>query len=290
MTTTDHLPERATASSTLAIRSDQSAWTPEQRHALAQLGCEDASDTELAVFFHQSVRTGLDPFAKQIYLVGRYDKRAGRKVHTIQTGIDGYRLIAMRTGKYDGADGPFFCGPDGVWSDVWLGSTPPAAAKVTVFRKDAARGFTAVAMWTEYAQVNQQGQPTAMWARMPGVMLAKCAEALALRKAFPQDLSGIYTAEEMSQADSESVIHIPATTPAPSVPEGMVDRSSAVTQLIAVCDGDSARAQKLWGEAGLPGRDAQWVDAVAFEDLITLATPIEDDDVIDAEVVDGEDA
>jgi hypothetical protein len=97
-----------------------------------------------------------------------------------------------------------WCGEDGQWRDVWLGSTPPSAAKVVVLRDG--QPFSAVALWSEFVQTvkdKQTGQqvPNSMWSSMPVNQLAKCAEALALRKAFPQDLAGIYTDDEMGQAD-----------------------------------------------------------------------------------------
>lgn len=154
-----------------------------------------ASDNELRLFLYQCERTGLDPLAKQIYSI----KRGGKMV--TQVGIDGARLVAQRTGRYAGQDGPYWCGDDGQWVDVWLSKAAPRAAKVNVYLLGVQRGTPGVAHWDEYVQI-YQGQPTDMWKRMPALMLAKCAEMLALRKAFPQELSGLYTQEEMGQADN----------------------------------------------------------------------------------------
>lgn len=203
MTATTEIAVRAAGH--LTVAPDQTAWTPDQELVLRQAGVDnDVTPAELTGFLHLTQRTGLDPFSRQIYLIGRQDKRAGRKVFTPQTGIDGYRIIAQRTAERTGAplsyDDTLWCGEDGVWSDVWLSKKPPLAAKVTVYR--GASRFSAVALYGEYVQTKFGGDPTAMWARMPAVMLAKCAESLALRKAFPHDLAGVYTAEEMGQADN----------------------------------------------------------------------------------------
>jgi phage recombination protein Bet len=163
----------------------------EQIDLIKRTVANGATDNELKLFLYQCERTGLDPLAKQIYSI----KRAGKMV--TQIGIDGARLVAQRTGRYAGQDGPYWCGDDGVWKDVWLSEKHPQAAKVNVFLMDVDRGTPGVAHWKEYAPANSD-----MWRKMPALMLAKCAEMLALRKAFPQELSGLYTAEEMSQADS----------------------------------------------------------------------------------------
>jgi phage recombination protein Bet len=196
-----------------AIRAEQTEWTGQQKAALEAIGIGKAPMAQQQLFLAQCQRTGLDPFSRQIHMLERRSRTKDGKWETrwtIQTGIDGYRLIAERTGRWEGTSEPQWCGEDGKWRDVWTSQDPPHAARVLVYKRGFRMPVVGLAMFAEY----DQGQ--ALWKTKPAHMIAKVAEAQALRKAFPQDMSGIYIAEEVDAGHDRSVstahLHRPKVT------------------------------------------------------------------------------
>jgi len=197
---------------TIAERTEPTVhWSDDQVHILRTELFKDLNAGQLALFAQVCRRTGLDPFAKQIYAIIR-----GGKL-TIQTSIDGYRLTAQRSGRYNGQTPPEWY--DGErWVDVWLDAAYPKAARIGVYIAGAEQPTWGVATWGEYApDDNTLAKPAgAMWRKMPALMLVKCAEALALRKAFPAELAGVYTDDEMQGSAAAAV---EATSDEPLTPE-----------------------------------------------------------------------
>lgn len=200
--------------------------------------CKGSTDDEFDIFVNVCQRTQLDPFARQIYATTRkikkYDGTWGQKLE-IQSSIDGFRVVAERSGSYEGQTAPLWCGGDGQWRDVWLSKDMPSACKIGVYRSNFKEPLVAIARFESYAQYTKTqagGQALGhMWAKMPDLMIAKCAEALALRKAFPQDLSGLYTSDEMSQAsnpDPEPHDDKPAMSPTKPLPAGSYQEANTV--------------------------------------------------------------
>jgi phage recombination protein Bet len=166
-----------------------------------ELYCKNLTDDETKLFLAVCQRSGLDPTAKQVYAVKRRDWKLGRDVMTIQTSIDGYRLIAERTGRY----APGSKKSEYEYDDK--GNLISATVYVRKLTKDGTwHDVPTTAFYDEYVQTfkdKQTGEdkPTTFWEKMKRNQLAKCAESLGIRKCFPQELSGIYTKDEMDQTD-----------------------------------------------------------------------------------------
>ena len=196
------------------------------------------TDDELLAFFAQCERTQLDPWSRQIYTIKRTQYVNGSSVEKAMTqvSIDGLRLQAERSGKYLGQNGPWWCGTDGKWVDVWVKPMNELmAAKVGIFRAGYPEPVWGVARFDAYAVTKKSGELTAMWLKMGDVMIAKCAEALGLRKARPAELSNLYTTEEMGQADN----------PTQSAPAAAPKADDMVAKLQASVDANAAAAEAI---------------------------------------------
>lgn len=175
-------------------------FTEEQRRIIRDTFLNGASESEAAVLMELARVRRLNPITRQIHFVKRWDSRKKAEVWSPQVGIDGFRSLAERTGLYDGQDEPEF---------EYDKSGHMKLCRVRVYRKDWSRPCVGVAHFSEYVQTTKEGGATQMWATKPHVMLAKCAEALAIRKAFPEDTSGLYAPEEMGSEERD-------VTPPPS--------------------------------------------------------------------------
>ncbi len=193
----------------ITAHTEAQSFDNKQMSLLRDTICKGATPDEFQMFAHVCKKTGLDPFMKQVFPVKRWDAKLRREVMTIQTSIDGYRLIADRTGRYAPGREPTFV-------EKADGTLVSATAYV---KKQTCDGtwheVAATAYYEEYCQrfadkATGEMRPTKFWADMPHSQTAKCAESLALRKAFPAEMSGIYTKEEMQQSESVEVLTAPA--------------------------------------------------------------------------------
>lgn len=253
---------------TTEIVPGQVGFNSVQKAMLAQLGLSDAPEGDLLLFSHVCQKSGLDPFRKEIYMIGRntqlsryvpnsdgdgqHKEIRWETVYTIQTGIQGFRKrsreIADTKDVRLGFNGPYWCGEDGKWTEVWPEKTPPVAAKYVVFRDG--EPVPAVCHFDEYVQTVGTGadrKPNSMWASMPRNQIAKCAEAAALQRAFPDELSGllledaaIHTVVDESGDDVEQ----PKKRRGGKGVGGLADRAAA------------AERRTVEGEVVEPGQDA----------------------------------
>lgn len=203
----------------------------------------DLNRDELHLFLAVAARLGLDPFTRQIHAVK--DRKSGR--FFVHVGIDGRRAIAQRTGLVDGTNGPYWCGPDAEWRDVWLSPEPPAAAMFEVFKKGCARPFRGVARLQSFRGTGPN------WSERPDHQLAKVAEDHAWRKAFPFEMGGLptYVPEHDAGSDDEPLTngaveaeyrHIDQET-------GEVAETNVPPEASAATDGDSPARVKAPPEA-----------------------------------------
>jgi phage recombination protein Bet len=283
-----------TGSAVAALPSsgDQASWTAAEAALVEASGLvyKDGKNGPMKLaprpvveaFLQQCMRTGLDPIARQIYCIKR-----GAKWQT-QVSIDGARLVAQRTGEYEGQPRTLWSNDGETWTPAWVATAEhpyPAFAEAGVFRTGHREPMRVVARWDSYAVFEDvwennrktgEKQLSSMWAKMPDLMLAKVAEMLALRKAFPQDLSGLYSTEEMQQADRtqrapeqpvQGQVALVATPVEPS--EDWFARAAEVSSK------DEANA--LWRSIPKPERSDAIQAAIAarLQQLVEAETPAE---------------
>lgn len=190
-------------------------FSPEQEKMIRDTFLSGASPQDAEVMLEIARIRGLSPITKQIHFVKRMkwnaDLQRKEAVWIPQVGIDGFRSLSERTGLYDGQDEPEF---------EYDSKGKILLCKVRVYRKDISRAFVGVAHFSEYVQTKADGQPNETWASKPHVMLAKCAEAMAHRKAFPETNGDLYAPEENAGEERESVAHPPP--PARAAPPPLV--------------------------------------------------------------------
>jgi phage recombination protein Bet len=289
------------AATALAIQPGQISWDITQLAALDQLGLKDASDGDRSVFLHVSQRTGLDPFARQIYMIPRREKVPGtrdnwRTKWTIQTGIEGWRVIRDRAERRYGVRGTLsratWYDGDGNEHRVWVRPDPPAACELTYTVKDSdgtETPYTSVLQFREYAQTSTDGQLIAQWGTKKSHMLEKCTEADVYRKAFPQDFSGIYLDDAMPPQQEPGTPARPSgrvttaevldrTDHAPAEPasdEGAKEEAPAEDQPGSVSDDQLKKLHTILTGLGFTGddREAKLVTAEVITGRAPLTGP-----------------
>lgn len=201
--------------SNVAPLPSRSAFSDAQLRLIRQTVAADTNPAEFDLFIAAAQHAGLDPFRKQISAIVFSKNNAAKRKMSIITTIDGFRVIAERTRRYRPDDMP----PAFVMDEALRGPENPAgivSVSVKVYKRDDdGHWFPCIgeAYWSEFAPIEDEwvdaeggrrrsGKKSVSgnWARMPRVMLAKCAEAQALRRAFPDAFSGLYAEDEMERA------------------------------------------------------------------------------------------
>lgn len=197
------------------ITAEAARFSQDQKDLIKSVLFKGASDLEIEFYWNVAERLGLDPFKRQIHAMKRWDSATEKDVMQFMVSIEGLRSIASRCKTHDG-------------KDAYAGSTKPKfvfkgddldSAEVTVYRivQGEPREFTAEVFYTECVQtkgvwawnVQQQKkiktgeEPNSMWKKRPRGQLGKCAEAAALRKAFPEQTGGVYIEDEVPDHDDD---------------------------------------------------------------------------------------
>ena len=215
--------------------------TQEQRAVIKSVIFPDATDPELDLYIYHCQRKGVHPMDKLIHPI----KRAGKV--SFQASIDYLRSESETAGDYRGMKQPVY---------EYDSSDRLESATITVIREinGVEIEFTATAYWNEFVP----GAPNDfMWKKMPKHMLAKCAEALARRQAWPKKLADLYTPEEMAQADN------PRTA--------VQNKSAARTETIKPAAAAARPAQQQSTTHRQDAQEAEIVDEVPLDEKIERA-------------------
>jgi phage recombination protein Bet len=201
-------PETSTA---LATGADVARFfSDDQRALILKTFCGGASPEDAEVLIGVAAARGMNPLLGECYFVKRWDSASGTEKWAVQASIDAFRIKAEETGDYGGQDEPEY---------EYNGKGEVVLARVKVYRRSLpGRAFAVgVARWDEYVQTKRDGTPTKFWAQMPHNQLAKCAEAIALRKAFPKVLARLYVEEEMQRGTVGRDDEAPPTSASPGI-------------------------------------------------------------------------
>jgi phage recombination protein Bet len=200
-------------------------YTGAQLALIKRTVAKDTNPDEFDLFMAVARMKALDPFSKQISAIVFNKDKPDKRNMSIITTIDGMRAMAARSGRYR----PDEDEPAITYDDALRCSTNPLGivkAVVRIYIADNAKGggwkpVSGVAYWDEFAPIKDEWafdeaankrKPTGKqtldgnWPKMGRIMICKCAEAQALRKAFPEDLSGIYEGSELDRAQAVEVV------------------------------------------------------------------------------------
>ena len=241
-------------------------FKPSELALITNTVAKDATPDELKLFLYVAGKRGLNPLTRQIHFVKRKDQG------TIQTGIDGFRLIAQRTGQY---------APSGKATQFEV-NKQGGLVSATVYGNKIVNGtafeFSATAYFDEYAPKLPNGALFPMWQKMPRTMLEKCAEAKLLRKGFPEELSGLYADEEMHQADAQPINVVAAGDGATTT---VTDATEGEKETAVICPKHGVEMRKnKWGGYShvvdgekTPEGKSVWCNIKA-QDLIDIPAPM----------------
>lgn len=258
---------------------------------LKQTVAQGLTDPEFAIFAEHCKSTGLNPFKKEVWAI-----KAGGRLQ-VMTGINGFMTIANSHPQYDGMEVGLIDEAGEYKPMTFTGKFVGAWAKV--HRKDRKFPAEAAAMLKEY----KKGTP--IWTQMERVMIAKCAKSVAIREAFPQELNGLYTQEEMPVEYSVAPIVsvVPANTLVNESTGEILAEPSTETVTYALPYGFKDSTGKEWRNvlkaAGFYWDGAQkvWIGEVRFpaleEQLLAGKAPapkkaVDHDDDIPAAFYEGE--